>query len=487
MEWLDRLDFSELIPSDYEDVRALVPEAIVTFVAALPARRVAEILEVQEALGGNASSSQRMTALARCCPTLHKLGQTLARDRRLVPGFRAALQSLESLPVNELRPDVALAIRCELEARGVSNQSRVPRVEPIPLAEASIAFVVPFTWHDPSRNGDVEGVFKILKPDVEIRLREDMAAWERVGEFLDDAASAGRIPPIDYHGTLEDLQTHLVHELDLTAEQAHLTEAMALLAGHNDVFVPGPLPLGTPRMTAMERVRGRLLGAAVQDVRPALADSLAQAFLAEPMFSAEESALFHADPHAGNLMLTPDGRVAILDWSLVGRLKRTHRQCLARLLLSGWMRSEQAAIAAIDELTEGRIAASATHLIRYALSNLSWSKPPGLRWMTDLLDHLALAGARLPSDLLLFRKVVLTLEGVWGDIQPGFDPDATLYGAGWLEFLREWPSRLGLDWSTPGIRTHLSTFDLAAAWMRAPHWAMDYWTAALGFPPLGSR
>ena len=487
MKWLTQLNFSELIPNDYEDVRALIPEALVTFVAALPAHRVAEILDAQNRLGESASSTERMTALARCCPTLHKLGQTLARDHRLIPGFRTALQSLESLPVAEPRPDIVAAIMRELDTCGLSDPSRVARVEPMPIAEASVAFVVPFTWHDPSRRADAEGVFKILKPDVETRLREDMAAWERVGEFLDAAASSGRIPPLDYRGTLKDLRTHLVRELDLSSEQAHLTEAAALLAGCGDVIVPEPLPFGTPRMTAMTRVRGQLLGTAIHNARPALAGALARAFLARPMFSAEESALFHADPHAGNLMLTPDGRVAILDWSLVGRLSRNHRQSLARLLLSGWMRNVEAATTAADELAGGSLSAPATSVMHDALASLFWSKPPGFRWMTDLLDRLVLAGARLPSDLLLFRKVVLTLEGVWADIQPGFDPDTALYQAGWLEFLREWPSRVASHWSTPGNRTHLSSFDLAAAWMRVPQWTMDYWTAALGLVPPRNR
>ena len=129
-----------LLPQAYARYRRPIVEGLRFFLGRLPGPRVAQILADQAALPADASAEERLVALAERCPALHKLGQILARDRRLAPELRLHLQRLESLPattpIERSRQTLADELG-PLETLGVA-------LEPPALAEASVAVVVPF-------------------------------------------------------------------------------------------------------------------------------------------------------------------------------------------------------------------------------------------------------------------------------------------------------------------------------------------------------
>jgi ubiquinone biosynthesis protein len=128
--------------------------------------RAAAIVRDQLTLPPEAGDADRLFALARRSPTLHKLGQILARDRRLDLRLRRTLQQLESMPsglsISALRPLIEHELGA-LDRAGIA-------LEPTALAEASVAVIVAFTWHGR------RGVFKLLRPGVEQELAEDRPA-----------------------------------------------------------------------------------------------------------------------------------------------------------------------------------------------------------------------------------------------------------------------------------------------------------------------
>src|SRR4051794_28359233 len=87
---------ASVVPEAYATYRRPVAAALRFFVEGLPADRAFGVMAGQLALGPSAAAAERLTALARACPVLHKLGQVLARDRRLEPRLRRHLQRLES-------------------------------------------------------------------------------------------------------------------------------------------------------------------------------------------------------------------------------------------------------------------------------------------------------------------------------------------------------------------------------------------------------
>src|ERR1041384_6451821 len=93
----ERIAASHLFPRAYARYLPLVADALVFFLRRLSAERLSRILTEQAAFFSSASAAERLVAVLHHSPALHKLGQVVARDRRLTGSFRKRLQTLESL------------------------------------------------------------------------------------------------------------------------------------------------------------------------------------------------------------------------------------------------------------------------------------------------------------------------------------------------------------------------------------------------------
>jgi ubiquinone biosynthesis protein len=331
-------------------------------------------------------------------------------------------------------------------------------------------------------------VFKLLKPGIEQRLEEDLEILGQLGDFLDEDCAKYHLPNLDYRETFETIRELLLHEVRLDEEQRHLKEAALLYGDTPSVVIPQLLPLCTRRLTAMQRLEGSKIGeqpAPAVRARGGLARTVAEALIAGPIFSCREAALFHADPHAGNLLLTTDGRLGILDWSLIGRLAKEHRIRMVQILLGALALNAQQIATAVEGLSlQAARPRPVMDAIQTSLAKLHRGSMPGVAWLTELLDRLALqAGVRFDADLLLFRKSLLTLEGVLADLAPAGTHSTALDEAVLGVFLRQWTAEWPQRWVAPlasrAFATHLSTADLWAALWSSPAAALRWWTVTL--------
>lgn len=471
-----RIDLASLIPEDYAAYRPLVVGGLIFFLERLPAHRLAAILSEQAAMPPDSDSTRRLVALLHHCPTLHKLGQVLARDRRLDPALRKGLQSLESLaPRTPLDPTLEI-IRHDLgapERHGITLATSA-------LAEGSVAIVLPFAWHAPDEDRPVQGVFKVLKPGVRDRLHDELALWGALGDFLDEQAPRLNLPAPDYRETLDSVRDLLAGEVDLHGEQRHLEAARPMYATVPDLVIPRLLPFNSSRITAMQRLAGRKItdGSDLDArARARLARLIVRGLLAEPMWNHERESLVHADPHAGNLILTSDHRLGVLDWSLTAALSKQTRIDLTRLVQGALAHHRTLIAAALHALSRKTPEPGAlTPVLDAALAELRPARLPDLHWFIRLLDRAtAHGGVRLDPALLLFRKALHSLEGVLGDLDPGFDVDDVLRAEFLTVLTREWPARA---WALPWDRsfpTHLSNADLHALLCALPLAAARAW------------
>lgn len=480
------LDFGALVPSEFERYRPAVADGLTHFLQSLPAERAAGILFEQVSMPENAGVDERLVAMAHHCPALHKLGQVMARDRRLPVRFRRLLQQLETMkPAHDLG-----WIPGELERELGPLSSLHVSIDEEALAEASVAVVVPFLWRDAGEGRPKRGVFKLLKPGIEQKLHEELEVLRDVGALLDDRCHQYGVPEIDYEGTFAQVRDLLYFEVHLDKEQEHLRMARAAYAGVRSVIVPEVYPFCTPRVTAMERIDGRK----VTDVeimtvgdRRRLADLITGALIARPIWSPGPRTLFHADPHAGNLMVTDDRRLAILDWSLVGYLTKSDQIRLSQILIGAATLDTGRISGAIEGLAEGGVDTDALkRVVEDKLALIRDGQLPGVTWLTDLMDDsVTKARGRFGPDLVIFRKVLQTLNGVVADVSEESRADAVLAASLVSRLSVEMPGRMIARPLSRAFTTHLSNADLAHLSMSAPLIVSRYWLSLWQDIPRG--
>ena len=423
-----------LVPEPYAAWRQPVREAMLFVVDHLSDGRLAVKLLEQIELPPNARPETRLLQLIAKVPGLQKLGQVLARNRHLRPALRKALAELE----NGIRDVDAAGVQAivrqqlgpKLERFAVEMEARL-------LSEASVSAVMRFTWRNPQNRTRERGVFKVLKPHIPACFAEDMELLQELAHYFgrrhrEYGPGARAIPD-----TFKKVRRLLHYEVDFPREQRTLLEAGVLYKHVPWVRVPRVMrPLCTGTITAItEEIGAKITDEATRMAtwrRRAMAAQLVEALVAVPLFSPAESSLFHADPHAGNLLYNGrTGELIIIDWALRERLSREQRRQLALLFLMVALRDPVGASNAITALAEQpaprspRKKAMIREQVGRFLDALPLTRLPSATDAMRLLEDVAFQGIRFPAPLIMLSKVLFTLDGILEDI----GGDATSMGA----------------------------------------------------------
>lgn len=471
-----RIDVAALIPERYAAYRELVVAGLIYFLERLPAHRLGAIVAEQAALPATATAAHRLVELMHHCATLHKLGQVLARDRRLDAGLRGQLQRLESIVPRTPVSSALAAIRHDLpdlEGQGVRVGGEV-------LAEASVAVVVPIEWHQADSGAVTRGVLKVLKPGIAERLNDELTIWGGLGDFLDEESTRRGLPELNFRETLDSVRELLASEVDLRGEQRNLAVAQKMYGMVPGMAIPRLLPFCSARITAMERIDGRKvteLDGSETGLREGIAETIVRGLLAQVIWNQESEALFHADPHAGNLCVTEDGRLGVYDWSLTATLSKRGRVLITRMVVGALMDSAAMVAAAVEDLATGAVDRERLRaVVGKAVDELRGRSLPTLAWLTRLLDRCVVeGGVRFEANLLLFRKTLHSLQGVLADVDPQFEVDRVLLREVIARYGREWPMRaFALPWDH-SFATHVSNAEVQGLMMTLPFMAGRAW------------
>jgi ubiquinone biosynthesis protein len=420
-----------VVPEVYAAWRPLVRDAMLFMIAHLSAARLAPKLVEQIDLPPDTTPEARLLRLIAKVPGLQKIGQVLAHNRHLDPALRDALSELENGIRDVSAEETVALIRKQL---GRLLKTYAVEIEPGMLAEASVSAVVRFTWRNPETGERERGVFKVLKPYVPVCFAEDLELLQQLAHFLADKhPEYGRALP----ETIMEVRRLLEHEVDFVREQATLMEAARIYKGVRGVRVPRLIaPLSTPTITALSEEEGLKITAALANAsgrqRRRAAEQLIEALIAVPLFARGERSVFHADPHAGNLLYDErTGELVLLDWALTESLTRQERRHVAILALMLGLRDPVGVCGEIEALSLGRMSTAHRaflrgHVNRF-IGQLPFSRLPSSMDAMRLLDRLALEGIRFPAGLMMFRKVLFTLDGILHDIAaPNLQMDLTL-------------------------------------------------------------
>ncbi len=416
---------SELVPEAYKAWRPPVRDAMMFVVTHLSPERLAPKLLEQLNLPPKTPAEVRLLRLIAKVPGLQKLGQVIARNQHLHPALRRALAKLEN-GIHDVKPeDIRDIVQ---KALGSKMQTFAIQVAPRILKEASVSAVIRFTWRNPDSKRRERGVFKVLKPHIPEYFAEDMDYLQGLAQHFGDRHHTYGFAPHLIPDTFRKVRRLLRHEVNFSREQKTLTEAAALYRTFPGVRIPRVIhPLCTPTITALTEEQGiKVTSAAARLPAPGrrrVAEQLVEALVAVPLFSSAEDAIFHGDPHAGNLLYNNrTGELVILDWALRERLSREQRRHLALLFLMVTLRDPVGTFAQVLSLSQHPIRETSPRgrAVRESVTKFLDAMPPsrmpsGADAMR-LLERVAVQGIKFPSPLIMLSKVMFTLEGILGDI-----------------------------------------------------------------------
>jgi predicted unusual protein kinase regulating ubiquinone biosynthesis (AarF/ABC1/UbiB family) len=360
-------------------------------------------------------------------PTFIKLGQVLSTRADLLPiAYLEALSRLqdrcEPFPYED-------AERIVQEELGVRISKAFSRFEPVPLAAASLGQVHAAELRD----GRAVAV-KVQRPGIREEIVEDLAALDDIAGIMSERTDWGR--RYDVAGVVTEFRRILLRELDYRLEANNMVSLRRNLAGIDRIVVPAPIDdYTTDRILTMDFIRGRKvteispLRSLELDSQP-LADALFQAYLKQILVDG----LFHADPHPGNVFLTDDDRIALLDLGMVSRVSPDMREKLLRLLLAvSEGRGDEAAdlsVAIGEKMGGDGMDPQSFRREIVALVGEHEGLPVreiNVGMLVVRLSRIAAdSGVRMPRELTMLGKALLNLDAVARALAPDFDPNAAV-------------------------------------------------------------
>lgn len=371
------------------------------------------------------SAAELAADLEELGPTFVKVGQLLSTRADLLPPN--AIKSLSRLQ-DAVEPfpfaDVQRIIVDEL---GVRLSKAFSRFDEAPLAAASLGQV-----HRAALRDGREVAVKVQRPGVRDQVLADMETLDDVAGFLDQHSEAGR--RVGLRRTVAELRESLRRELDYRLEARNMTVIGANLARFPRLVVPQPVTgYFTERVLTMDFVSGQKITAAsplllVDADARGLAEELFQAYLRQVIVDG----IFHADPHPGNVMLTQDRRLALLDLGMVSRLSPDLQEQLLHFLLAvSTHRTAQAADLALamgerlDGFDEAAFRSRIAQVVARSHDARIGEVPAG-QLMLAVAHGAVENGVRLPTELTLLGKTLLNLDEVGRTLAPDFDVQESL-------------------------------------------------------------
>ena len=372
-----------------------------------------------------AKADELATDLEKLGPTFVKLGQLLSTRVELLPApYLDALSRLQ----DEVEPfgfgEVEKIVTTEL---GIRMSRAFSDFEVTPMASASLGQV-----HLARLSDGRQVAVKVQRPNIREQMVEDFDALEDIAVFLDNHTELGK--RYEFARMLEELRKNLMRELDYRQEAHNLTTFREQLKAFTHLIVPSPIAdYCTSRVLTMEYVPGTKITkmsplARMEFDGETLAEELFQAYLKQILVEG----FFHADPHPGNVFLTPDYRIALLDLGMVGRIMPRLQEDLLQLLLAiSEGRGEDASQIAI-KIGEPRREFNQAEFIRRISEIVGRQKAATVEQMQvgRLVLEVTKCGAdsqiRVPPELTMLGKTLLNLDQVGRALAPQFDPNVSI-------------------------------------------------------------
>jgi ubiquinone biosynthesis protein len=349
-------------------------------------------------------------------PTFVKFGQLLSTRSDILPeGVLLELQKLQDTA--KPMPPGASEVIVEREL-GEPVEEVFESFDPHPLGSASIGQV----HRAVLRDGEIVAV-KVQRPEAPGRVEADLELMREFADFLD--RRFGRRIFVDVRGLVAEFETVIQRELDYTAEAANARRFAANFAGTPVVIPRVHLEFSTSKVLTLEHIEGTRF----RDIRPLLLTPFERRRVAsmgaDAIFKmAFEDGFFHGDPHPGNLLLTPGGDLALLDFGMIGYMSRDDIEALSRLFIAVIQRDAAAALRGLEALGVRYAAEVRDDLMRdlreflNKYSGLSVGEVTLGQALSELIALARRYRLQVPPVFPLLTKALVTAEGIARSIDP---------------------------------------------------------------------
>lgn len=381
--------------------------------------------------GGSASRAgiarRLRIAAERLGPTYIKLGQIISSGDGIFP---AELVAEFKLCRDQVPAESFDVVRSVVEAElGRPLTEVFAEFDRTPLAAASIAQVHRAILREGPDGHPVEVVVKVQRPTVAPLVSLDLRVMAWLAPFL-----VGRIPITalaNPPALVEVFAQTIVEELDFRLEAQNMLDVAESFEalGQTGFVIPRPHPeLVTRRMLVMERLQGFDFDE-VPEIRAAGIDthSLVRNWMIGFFEGCMIHGVFHGDLHGGNLFVMDNGKTALLDFGITGRLSQPRRVAFLRLLVASTMNDVRGQLAAVRDL--GALPADTD--LEAVIDDLGLDGPPIdptkltrdelVVEMNRVVKALLGYGARMPKELMLFAKNMVFLDAAIANLAPDVD------------------------------------------------------------------
>lgn len=358
-------------------------------------------------------------ALEELGPTFVKLGQILSTRSDLLP--EPFIEELRKLQDSVLPVEWPLIREVLQEELGRPPEEVFASIDPQPIGSASLSQV-----HAAMLPDGTEVALKIQRPGIREIVETDL-------EILHDLAHLAQRTQMgelyDPETIAEDIAFTLLNELDYLREGRNAEQFRRNFADEPAVHIPKIYwEYTTPRLLVMERLRGikvdevEALRAAGHDTRQ-IARNASRLIIKEVL----EDGFFHADPHPGNYLIEPDGRIGVLDFGMVGVLNQDDRMNLTRLYIAIIRQDSHAILnlfarmGALSAHVDRPRLIRATERIINKYRGRTLKESSFAEFWADLTELMRQYHIRLPGNLWLVGKTLAMLEGIGRRLDPDYD------------------------------------------------------------------
>lgn len=365
-------------------------------------------------------------AIEKLGATYIKLAQIISSGEGLFPSelvdeFKRCRDQVPAEPWDSVRTTVEQDLGARIEDVFSSFEKTA-------LAAASIAQV-----HRATLKTGEDIVVKVQRPSVATLVRQDLQVMAWLAPFMIGRIKVAALanPP----ALVELFAETIVEELDFRMEASNMVDVAAMMHDlqQEAYIVPRPHPsLVTRRVLVMEKLQGFNF----DDVEGMKAAGInTEDVVRAGMISFMEGALihgvFHGDLHGGNLFVLSDGRTALLDFGIVGRLSQARRMAFMRLMLGATTNDLRGQVAALRDL--GALPSDTD--IDAVIIDLKLDQPVDpttlngeelVQEVQRIVKSLLAYGAKLPKELMLYVKNMVFLDGAIARLAPDLDIIAEL-------------------------------------------------------------